>query len=740
MRSPNPASIRVAPTRKPFVTGALVSALLAGVLLPGVTPARAHAQADTSTAARTAARTAVLAPLSVTVTRDAGRTPFELPFATARLIPDASRPALRRAGIGDLLFGVPGVVVQDRANPSQDPRITVRGFGARSAFGVRGVRVLRDGIPLSLPDGQTPVDWLDLETIGTIDVVRGTAGALYGNAAGGVVDFRSRDPERVPVSIATRGWSGNGLSRRGVLASGMFRIDSSATSAIGNVGYLASVTGTHGDAGRTYSRLDATSAFARVFGTVRGTRLELQGTHYDAPRAENTGALTAVELARDPGLPDSLNITKVSRKSVRQSQLGVIVSRGGGANDVQLSAFVSGRSLDNPLPFAIVAVERDVAGASLRGTRRTLVLPWPLRLTAGADVQRQDDDRVNYENCNSVLPTAGTAARCAIPGAEIGALRLRQQELVQGTGVFARAEVEAPGRVFASAAVRHDRVSFRVRDAFVSQTNADDSGERTLEALTPMFGLSWRARPLLSFYANVTHAFETPTVTELTNQPDGAAGLNRALAPQRTATVEAGMQSVVGGRVRADLSLFRARVRDELVPFDVPNAPGRRAFRNAGRTSRSGVEASIAVQAGLVETGIAYTYSHFRFDSYSSASANFAGNVIPGIPRNQLQSYGTLRHRGWFATADVTASSRVSANDAATVFASGYTTWGLRGGYAADLLRGSARRLAIEPTVGVDNLFDRRFASSVVVNATRGRSFEPGTARRVYVGARLTVR
>ena len=534
MRHHNSAPIRFAPAGIHLVTTRRASArlgraLFSSVMLASIAAARLDAQADTSAAVRAAERSAMLAPVSVTVTRDAGRTPFELPFATARLRPDASRPALRRTGIGDLLFAVPGVVVQDRANPSQDPRVTVRGFGARSAFGVRGVRVLRDGIPLSLPDGQTPVDWLDLETVGSIDVVRGTAGALYGNAAGGVVDFRSRDPERAPVSIATRGWGGNGLTRASVIASGMLRIDSTAPAALRDIGYLASVTGTHGDVGRTYSRLDATSAFARVFGTLRGTRLELQATHYDAPRAENTGALTAGELARDPTLPDSLNITKVSRKSVRQSQLGLIASRSVGANDVQFSAFVSGRSLDNPLPFAIVAIERDVAGASLRGSRRTLVLPWPLRLTAGADVQRQDDDRVNYENCNAVVPTAATAARCAIPGAEVGSLRLRQQELVQGTGVFARAEVEAPGRVFASAAVRHDRVSFRVRDAFVSSTNADDSGERTLEAVTPMFGLSWRVRPLLSLYANVTHAFETPTVTELTNQPDGAAGLNLSL-------------------------------------------------------------------------------------------------------------------------------------------------------------------------------------------------------------------
>ena len=705
----------------------------------GLAPGALSAQQQTSDSAR-AAR---LAPVSVTVTRDAARTPFELPFATARLTPDAARPALRRTGLGDLLFGVPGVVVQDRANPSQDPRITIRGFGARSAFGVRGVRVLRDGIPLSLPDGQTPVDWLDLETIGSIDLVRGTAGALYGNAAGGVVDFRSREPERAPFALSARSWNGNGLSRSNVTASALYRADSAragSTDVIRRIGWLASATGTHGNVGRTWSQLDATSAFARAFATVAGTRLELQGTHYDAPRAENTGALTASELARDASLPDSLNISKRSRKAVRQSQFALIASRTQGANDLQFSAFVSTRSLDNPLPFAIVAVERQATGGSIRGTRRIAGIPWPLRLTVGADIQRQDDERVNYENCNDVLPTAATVARCAIPGAERGALRLNQHEQVDGTGVFARAEVEAPGRVFASAAVRRDRVAFRVRDSFISSVNADDSGERTLQAVTPMFGISWRVRPVLSLYANVAKAFETPTVTELTNQDNGAAGLNQSLAPQRTTTVEIGLQSVVAGRVRADVSAFRASVRDELVPFDVPNAPGRRAFRNAGRTSRSGVEVSTTLQLRDVETGVAYTYSHFRFDRYSIGSSNFAGKPIPGIPVNQLQAFGTMRAGGWFGTLDVTASSRVSANDAALVFASGYASWGLRGGYAAGLRQSARHGLQLEPVAGIDNLFNRRFASSVVVNATRGRSFEPGSARRGFVGLKVSVR
>ncbi len=176
-------------------------------------PGRAHAQAPDSARG--------IAPVRVTVTRDAPRAEFDLPFAVARLTPDSTRPALRRVGVGELLFAVPGVSVGNRNNPSQDPRLGIRGFGARSAFGVRGVRVLRDGVPLTLPDGQTPIDWLDLESIGDLEVIRGTASALYGNAAGGVLALRTVSSDTGPARLSLRAFGdGNAVARYSLLASG----------------------------------------------------------------------------------------------------------------------------------------------------------------------------------------------------------------------------------------------------------------------------------------------------------------------------------------------------------------------------------------------------------------------------------------------------------------------------------------------------------------------------------------
>ena len=705
---------------RPVLSGAALLCTAIALLAP-----QAWAQKVDST------RVQPLLPISVSVTRDAMRSTLELPFALARVTPDSLHPGLRRASLGEFVFGIPGLQVSERNNPSQDPRLAVRGFGARSAFGVRGVRVLRDGIPLTLPDGQTPIDWMDLESAGTVEAIRGTAASLYGNAAGGVVSIRSRAPDAAPFAVIARGWDGGNVRRASLAASGS---GPEKFGPFGESGYLISGTRTEGDGPREYSRQKATSVFGRVLGTLKNTRLEVQGVSYDAPTSENPGALTAVELARNPRLSDSLNVTKHSRKGVQQSQIALLASRGRGTSEISASLFMGSRTLDNPLPFAIIAVDRKTYGGSLRAGAETSLGGLPFRMTAGVDAQTQRDNRFNFENCADVAVTVPVTARCPASARERGAVRLNQGEHIDGQGAYVRYELEVPRRLLGSVSLRYDRVRFKLSDRFTSTTNGDDSGDRALNALSPMAGLVWRVKPLFSLYANVASAFETPTITELTNQPDGKPGLNQDLAPQRTRTLEVGMNGVVGAHLRVDAALFGASARDELVGFDVPGAVGRRAFRNAGRTRRRGLEANLAFVGRWGEAGAAYTLSEFNFVTYAVGTANYAGKPIPGVPTHQGQAYLTLRSRGWYVTSDANTASRVSANDASSVFAAAWTTLGIRAGRAP-----ANTRWAIEPTFGVDNVFDRRYASAVVINATRSRFFEPGVGRRIFVALRAGV-
>lgn len=702
-----------------FRTGVILALALDVFTRAGVLDAQT---ADTT-------RVQPMRPVSVTVTRDAARPALELPFALARITPDSLHPGLRRTSLGELLLGIPGLQVQDRNNPSQDPRLAVRGFGARSAFGVRGVRVMRDGIPLTLPDGQTPIDWLDLESVGAVEAIRGTAAALYGNASGGVVSVRSRAPDATPLALTARSWGGGNIQRTSLMASGS---GPAQLAGIGAPAYVLSASHTEGDGPREYSRQRATSLFARTLGTIGDTRLELQGVHYDAPVGQNPGALTAAEMKRDPRLSDSLNITKFSRKAVTQSQVAVIASRGTGANEMTATAFAGTRTLDNPLPFAIVAVDRTSYGGSLRAGAESAIDGLPLRMTAGIDAQTQNDDRFNFENCADVKAATTATAKCPTVHAERGAVRLDQGEDVSGQGAFVRWELEVPRRLLGSLALRYDRVKFALVDHFINTTNGDDSGDRTLTAFSPMLGLVWRVKPLVSLYVNAASAFETPTITELTNQPDGKLGLNQSLAPQRTRTLEVGVQAIAGAHLRLDGAVFGAIANDELVGFDVPGAAGRRAFRNAGKTRREGLETNVMYVGAWGEAGGAYTLSRFRFVNYSVGTANYAGHPIPGVPVHQGQAYVTLRSHGWYLTSDANAASRVVADDAASVFADAWTIFGFRVGRAP-----AAGRVRLEPMLGVDNAFNRTYASAVVINATRNRYFEPGFGRRVYAGLTL---
>jgi iron complex outermembrane recepter protein len=662
-----------------------------------------------------------------TVTVEVGRgshgSTLDLPFAISVQTPDSSRPGQRHLSLDEALWQVPGLSVSNRNNPSQDPRISIRGFGARSAFGVRGIRVLRDGLPLTLPDGQTPVDYLDLESVGRIEVMRGSASSLYGNAGGGVVDIRTSDPLPVPVSGEARLWSGAYGSRRLVGKGG---------GTIGNLGYQGNVARTESDGYRDYSRQRMTNGFGRVSFDKGDNSYAIEWLGVNTPLAQNPGALTRAQFESDPRSADPLSIRKAARKAVTQSQLGVTGRHSGVRAEIEGSAYAGTRSLTNPLTFAIVDVGRATSGGNLRGTVPVTVLGMQHRFTVGAEAQFQNDLRLNYTNCNDIpAPTAPTPA-CPDPALERGRVTLNQRELVSSFGSYLRDELLMGERYILTGSARADAVRFEVKDRLIDATNPDDSGLRLLHATSPMVGLLARLSPTQSAYANISTAFETPTATELGNQPSGAAGINRQLKPQRSTTYEVGLKGVTNVAVQYNASLFATTVRDELIPYDIAGGGGRRYFRNAGRTSRRGIELGSAVSLGLVDLGAAYTYANYRFVDFTVGSADYAGNHIPGIPSSTFQGTATMRGPlGAFVT-EASLANRMFVNDANSESSPGYAIFNAR-----FVTHAGAGRSAAEVTVGAQNLFGTKYISSVSVNAAGGKFYEPGSQRSVFVGVSL---
>jgi iron complex outermembrane receptor protein len=667
----------------------------------------------------------ILGAVRVTVSRDAARSTLELPYAVSRLELDSTRAATRRASLTEALLFVPGVSVSHRYNPTQDPRLTIRGFGARSAFGIRGVRVLRDGIPLTAADGQTAVDFLDLESLGAVEVFRGSAGALYGNSSGGVVDFRTTPPPDAGGRARVSGWFSGGISRASV----------SAGQRLGDLGLQGTLTRNAGDGPRDYSSFESTNAMGDARWTaLGGTGLQLQASFYDAPEAENPGALTLAEMERDPTLPDSNNIVKKASKSVRQSMFSLQAARDIGSVSLLASGQVGWRDLVNPQSFAYIELDRQTAGGSVRAQYTGGSPDHPLRLAIGADLLNQTDDRQNYTNCAGLTGANRPAATCPTLD-DRGSLTVNQEERVAGLGAYVRGELAVTSRLSVTGTVRGDRTRFEVTDRRATDPALAEPPPRTLSAVSPMLGINWRIGTLSAAYASVSTSFETPTTTELANRPEGVGGLNADLKPQRGVSYEVGYKGAHTSGIRYDLALFTIVTEDELIPFQVPGAAtGRVFFRNAGQTTRRGAEASIASVSGPVSVGATATWLRYVYDEFVVAGTSFTGNRVPGVAPVTVSAFASVQPRWGLASIEAVHAGRLAVNNANTAWADGYYLLNARLAFRA------GTRLSMEPVVGIDNVFDRTWASNVVVNAAGGRYYEPGPGRTYYVGVRMGTR
>jgi iron complex outermembrane receptor protein len=667
--------------------------------------------------------TARLAPVVVTVIRGSGQSVQKSPFALTVIQPDSARPGQRHTSVDEILSLVPGVAVTNRNNPSQDARLSIRGFGARSTFGVRGVRVLRDGIPLTLPDGQTPLDYLSLESVGRVEVMRGAASALYGNSSGGVIDIRSAAPSNTPLSASVHQWVGeHGFTRSALDASGTNR----SASYEGDIAYSRS------DGTRAHSHQRATTGFGRATVSSGANNFSLTMLALNNPLAENPGALSLDELNADPGLADPLSVRRKARKAVHQVQLGVSADRSWQGGDGTVTAFGGGRSLDNPLTFAVVEVGRHSYGASARLTQLTPVGGLANRISTGIDFQSQNDLRRNFAVCADTISLKTPTVTCPSITSERGVVTLDQRELVSSVGGYASDELSLSESVAFTAAIRADNVRFEVKDRLISSSNPDDSGRRSMSAVTPIFGAVFRVTPTHSLYANLAGAFETPTATELGNHPDGSAGINPDLNPQRSTTTEIGAKGLVGRYAHYDAAFYSTNVRDELVPFEIPNSNGRRYFRNAGKTKRRGGEVGADIASGPWLLMATYSYSNFKFVSFTSGNVTYDGNTIPGLPRHHWQTALKFSDRLGFAVVEVEGASRIQLDDANTSTGPGYAVANFRLGTVA-----LSRMPHVSVSAGVQNLLDRHYAASIAVNAARGRFFEPAATRNFFVGLTL---
>jgi iron complex outermembrane recepter protein len=618
--------------------------------------------------------TAATAPLAVALEV---RSPLELD----------TQPA---ASLEQVLRHLPGLWVSDRENMALGERLSVRGMGARAGFGVRGVQVVMDGIPLTMPDGQSAMIISDPALIRRAELIRGPAAALWGNASGGVLLLNT-----IPSEAR--------LARARVLGGsfGLVRTDAEIALPFGRQRGGLAVTHLRRDGFREYSAFEVTRG--RAFGSFDlgdGARLAAVGAFEWAPEQQHPGALTAEELAADPRQAQPAFVAQSAGKDSRQGQLGLALTAPTRLGTVTASGFGLARRLENPLPFAVIDVDRLAAGSRLALERRDGHVRWAVGFDSG--VQR--DDRRNWVN------EAG----------ERGDLRLDQLETVSAFGAFARATVEN-GNLTLSAGLRGDRTRFAAKDRF-----ADNSGDRVLAAWSPSAGASYRLGTALAFVSLGT-AFETPTTTELVNRPDGGTGFNPDIEPQRTRGVEAGFRGTdARGRLFYDLAAYRLEVTDQLTPFE--GSDGRTYYRNAEETRHDGVEALVEYRASRALTlGATYAWSRFVF---SGASGALNGSRLPGVPEHRGAARARLAIGSAFVHADLLAAGPTWADDENTARADGFVTLDVRVGHRGVATGGAV----LTPFLQVQNVTDAAYAGSVALNARGGRFFEPAAGRALQLG------
>lgn len=639
------------------------------------------------------------------------------------------RRAQPAAQLSEALERMPGVLVRDRQNQAQDLQISIRGQGSRASFGVRGLRIYSDGIPASMPDGQGQVSHFLLDAVERIEVLRGPFSTLYGNASGGVIALFSVDPADTGIELGSVAGS-DGLWRH--------RLGARWAKANGAGGMRFDAIDARGDGFRDHSaarREQAQALWSSDFGG--NGRLKLLANRLDLV-ADDPQGLTANELGsnRRAASPGALNFD--TRKTLQQDQIGAKLHydfgevhlleaslwRGQRDTDQVLSVPVAVQR-SNPLHGGgVIDLARDYHGVDLRWSRRELWRDAPLALTLGAQQEVADEHRRGFENF--IDETLGV----------VGALRRDEDNRVRGRDVYAQLDWDTGSRWRLHAGLRRSQVDFLSSDRYIAETNPDDSGRIEFARASPAFGALWRMNPQTNFYVNAGAGFETPTFAELAYRSDGGSGFN-PLRPARSRNVELGLRTRQA-TWSLDAAVFQNRSRDELVTLS--NQGGRSVFGNATETRRRGFELSL--QGRLSErwrwqSAFTWLDARYRGDVCVPAPCTTEqeprivdGRWLPGLPRRVLWS--ELRWSPSVET-DVILDARmldeVHADDRNQAKAAGYASFDLAAERRFRWLGAQWRGF-----VRLNNVLNRHYVGSVIVNEGNGRYFEPAPGRHWLAG------
>jgi iron complex outermembrane recepter protein len=688
--------------------------------------------AMTSIAAEPATTSDELETIEISATRLRSVNELDVPasISTVQVDPDSNRA---QANITEMLSGIPGVTALDRQNYAQDTQLSIRGFGARATFGVRGLRLYADGIPATMPDGQGQMSHFSLLGADRIQIMRGPFSALYGNSSGGVVQIWSSPGGKEPSA----------RMRATVGSYGARSLGAQALGTAGPVNYNVALSRFETDGYRDHSAARRDSINARLGFDVGASReLSLVLNLVDIPSAQDALGVTLADWRLNPRQTASVATQFNTRKSVQQMQAGLVFEeRFGDANTLHVMAYGGNREVVQFLAIpqatqnaathsgGVVDLDSDFKGADLRWSWEGLLGGRTIEVTLGGNFDVQQQLRRGYNNF--VGSTLGVR----------GVLRRDETNRIEAIDEFAQAWWQLSERWSALAGVRHSEVNFKSTDRYIvtgTPGNPNDSGTKRYGDTTAVGGLMLRATQALRLYASVGDGFETPTFNELSYRADGGAGLAFNLLPTASRAYELGAKWRPANGIALDAALFRADTDQELVV--ARNAGGRSSFRNVDNARREGFEAALKLPLSAQwQLEAAYTALQATFRSRFQVCASVpcttpnitvaAGSRIPGVPRQQGQLRLSWNDSQWNAALELNGSSDITVNDIGTVRAPGYGIWHAEFGrnwlLGDSVLRGFAR---------VENLLDKTYVGSVIVNEGNSRFIETGSDRTASIG------
>ncbi len=675
-------------------------------------------------AAEVSEQTIITAPVVVTATR-VEQNSFDLPVAIDVVEKKDIQDGQLQMTLSESLIRVPGITAQSRNNQSQDPQISSRGFGSRSSFGVRGVRVYVDGIPLTMPDGQGQPGIVDLSSVKNIEVMRGPFSALYGNSSGGVIQLLTNDAPKTPEIGATVMFGSDNTKRQIMNATGTAE----------NVEYLLNVSNFETDGYRDHSSGKKEQATAKFkFNIDEDTKLTTLVNWFDQkgqdplglPRDAVLGSSAAPSAFINPtGVPNAA-INSNSRVERNHTQIGFSLDHAfNDNNNVNVMTYVGSRKNLQILPSPTSSsgafsrsssIDRDFYGVDAHWNNMGSLFSKAYTLTLGATYGKSTDARSDI-NIQAATPN-----------------RI-EDNIVNNFDQYIQGKWSILDNVDIHAGARRTKVKLEVKDKLITNSNSDNSGTVEYQKTTPVIGAVWKVNPSFNLYANYGKGFETPTFIEAAyDSTADTAAPNLKLKPSESNNYELGAKAFISDSTQANLTIYKITTKDELVVNE--NSGGKVVYTNANKTKRSGIELSINSQlSNNLSTYVAYTLLDAKFDSDFSpifGSTIPAGNRIPGTYKTQLYGEIAWKHdaTGFNTALEGRYNSKVYVNDVNNDAAPSYTIFNIRAGFKQKLTNWQ-----FSEYVRIENMFDKEYIGSVRINDnTNYRYFEPAMGRVYLVG------